>query len=265
MILLYSVAAGLSAKPSLQEGLTSLRNLKDNRAAGYFTMRTFGQEIDFFTRHNPQPTSASGWQLFSHSLSLEILSLHFSLFILFFIFEDFAATDLASTYVKNYNTFFPTMRLISSREFFHLLKPLKRFHTLLSSLYKSSVEEDSRRSDILQPDSNANSLLQKLALVFARSSQRKFSRMQRKVCSPWVIWPNSKLIWLLANNWNSRWCNFFFLKVVKLGCQGWGDQVWGVVCMISPLWTASPFWQSVWVGLECKVTVSHVKRPRRVT
>lgn len=170
------MAAGLSAKPSLQEGLTSLRNLKDNRAAGSFTMRTLGQEIDFFTRHNPQPTYASGRQLFSHSLSLEILSLHFSLFI--FFFEDFAATDLASTYAKNYNTFFPTMRLISSREFFHLLKPLKRFHTLLSSLYKSSVEEDSRRSDILQPDSNANSLLQKLALVCAQIFQNADESLQ---------------------------------------------------------------------------------------
>lgn len=170
------MAAGLSAKPSLQEGLTSLRNLKDNRAAGSFTMRTLGQEIDFFTRHNPQPTSASGRQLFSHSLSLEILSLHFSLFI--FFFEDFAATDLASTYAKNYNTFFPTMRLISSGEFFHLLKPLKRFHTLLSSLYKSSVEEDSRRSDILQPDSNVNSLLQKLALVCAQIFQNADESLQ---------------------------------------------------------------------------------------
>lgn len=157
------------------------------------------------------------------------------------------------------------MRLISSREFFHLLKPLKRFHTLLSSLYKSSVEEDSRRSDILQPDSNANSLLQKLARVFARSSQRKFSRMQMKVCSPREIWPNSKPIWLLANNRNSRWCHFYFLKVVKSGCQGWGDQVWGVMCMISLFWRVSPFWQSVRVGLECEVTVSHVKWPRRVT
>lgn len=102
----------------------------------------------------------------------------FAFFSLYFFFEDFAATDLASTYAKNYNTFFPTMRLISSREFFQLLKPLKRFHTLLSSLYKSSVEEDSRRSDILQPDSNANSLLQKLALVCAQIFQNADESLQ---------------------------------------------------------------------------------------
>lgn len=35
LILLYSVAAGLSAKPSLQEALTSLDNLKDNRACWF--------------------------------------------------------------------------------------------------------------------------------------------------------------------------------------------------------------------------------------
>lgn len=35
LILAYSVAAGLSAKPSLQEGVTSLDDLKDNRACWF--------------------------------------------------------------------------------------------------------------------------------------------------------------------------------------------------------------------------------------
>lgn len=53
LILQYSVAAELSAKPSLQEGLTSLDNLRDNRVCSSFTMCTLGQETDSLAPHNP--------------------------------------------------------------------------------------------------------------------------------------------------------------------------------------------------------------------
>lgn len=45
LILVYSVAAWLSAKPSLQEGLASRRGLKDNRSCWFFHNAWTGNEL----------------------------------------------------------------------------------------------------------------------------------------------------------------------------------------------------------------------------
>lgn len=111
-------------------------------------MCTLGQETDSLAPHNPHNSATSGLQLFSHSLSLWILVV---------FFQACAATDSAS-HEPGTITLFPRNTTNSLKGVFRLLKPFcqfkrhKRLHTLASSLYKSSAEEDSRRTGVLKPN-----------------------------------------------------------------------------------------------------------------
>lgn len=71
LIFPYSVAARLSAKPSLQEGVTSLDNWKTIGPSGSFTMCTLGQETDSLAAHNPHSSTTPGMQRLSHLLRIQ--------------------------------------------------------------------------------------------------------------------------------------------------------------------------------------------------
>lgn len=147
LILRYSVAAGLSAKPSLQEGLTSLDNLKDNRAPRWFLYNVHtwtGNRL--LSSSQPPPKN--------YFCTAAILTLTQSRRI---PFEGRAPTDSAIrapgtiTCHSSRHERFPRGSFLPLFKPFCQLKRHKRLRALPSSLYKSSAEEDSRHSDILKP------------------------------------------------------------------------------------------------------------------
>lgn len=128
-------------------------------------MCTLGQETDSLAPHNPHNSTTSET---AATLTLTQSRDSFS--------EARAATDSAVHAPGTIAVVPPTNTANFLKGVFHLLKPFcqfkrhKRLHTLPSSLYKSSAEEDSRRSDILKPN------------LKARSTQRHSLKKKMSIC-----------------------------------------------------------------------------------
>lgn len=148
------MAAGLSVKPSLQEGLTSLDNLKDNRA-GWFLYNVHTWTGNRLLSSTQPPQSHYFW-------TAAILTFTQSRDSFLKLVQQQLQPCMRQG-ARSYSALSPqhgqfpqgSFPPLFNRQTFCRLKRHKRLHTLPLSLYKSSAEEDSRRSDILKPNLKA--------------------------------------------------------------------------------------------------------------